>query len=224
MTLKFIELEIKMVIIKLKNIGKSISSEKITKLFNLANNSSGIIKNGVVTIDKQANDYFSINNGHMEVGNIRINRRGNKIKNYTVSLKDFTGLGIIKIPSNYIMRTLSHTDIEPEYEEWSHTSIKNYADLALFYKVFHDKEKLHHFESKAHNYGNTLIINGIDERVVFKKQELPTQKDFEIIFLSYMAFNHQEVVINLFGDNQFKNYLNNAKLSENLDVLRMYHV
>jgi len=209
--------------IELKNIGKSITEEKIMDLFHLANNKSNILKDGSVIISKESTDKFNIEHNKISIGQIQINRRGNTIQNYTVTLTDTSGNAALKMPHTYLLRTLSK-DVQPEYEEWTHSEMKNGADMFIFYKIFHDNPSLHHYEVEVYNYGNQLKIKNLKARVVNNKGLANKENSFDVLFLSWMAYKHQDMFIELFNTVDFEQALIHEKFKENLNVLKMYHI
>ena len=212
--------------IKLYNIDKSITETKIIDLFNLANKNSNIFKGGEVAISKQSPDTFNIEHNDFTVGHIKINRKGNKIKNYTITLKDRSGSGYLNIPrTTYKLHTLSK-NIQPEYEEWTCSEIYNEADLFICYKIFHDITPLplHHCEVEVFNYGNRLKLRNFKKRVVNDKKIVDKEYYFDILFLTWFAFKNQDVFIDLFNTNDFKQALKHEKFQDNLNVLKMYHI
>ena len=209
--------------IELKNIGKSITEKKIMDLFHLANNKSNIVKDGSVIISKESTDKFNIEHNKISIGQIQINRRGNTIQNYTVTLTDTSGNAALKMPHTYLLRTLSK-DVQPEYEEWTHSEMKNGADMFIFYKIFHDNPSLHHYEVEVYNYGNQLKIKNLKARVVNNKELANKESSFDVLFLSWMAFKQQDMFIELFNTVDFEQALKHEKFKENLNVLKMYHI
>lgn len=209
--------------IELKHIGKSITENKIMDLFHLANNNAKIVKDGDIIISKESTDKFNIEHNKKRIGQIQINRTGNTIKNYTVTLIDTLGAGEFKMPHTYLLKTLSK-DVKPEYEEWTHSEIHNGADMFIFYKIFHDNPPLHHYEVEVFNYQNKLKLKNLKARVVSNKELANKEKSFDILFLSRMAFKHQDMFIELFNTVDFKEALDNVKFKENLNVLKMYHI
>jgi len=209
--------------IETNNIGKSITENKIMDLFNLANKNSNIVKGGQVIISKQSTDNFNIDHNKITVGQIQINRKGNTIKNYTITLKDKSGSGDLKIPHTYLLRTQSK-NVQPEYEEWTCSEIYNEADLFIFYKIFHDSPSLHHYEVEAFNYGNRLKLRNLKERVVNDKKIVDKEHYFDVLFLTWFAFKNQDVFLDLFNTSDFKQALKHEKFQENLNVLKMCHI
>lgn len=231
-----------MIKIETKNTGKSISEKKLISLFTLANNSSQIVNTGSILITKESPDNFHIAHNNKSIGSIKINRkgnhsknysisssgtikvnsRGNQIKNYIVTLKDTAGNGVFKIPHTYLYRTNNAESLEPAYEEWTHNYLNNSADIFMFYKVFHDEEKMHHYETEVFKYGEKLNITGINIKKVFTLEENPTEQHFDTLFLSSMAFNHPEIFFELFKETDFKKSLLHQNLEDNIKILKMY--
>lgn len=209
--------------IELKNIGKSITEKKILDLFQLANDNSNIVKDGSVIISKESTDKFNIEHNKTSIGQIQINRRGKTIQNYTVILTDTSGNAALKMPHIYLLRTRSK-DVQPEYEEWTHTEIKNGADMFIFYKIFHDNPPLHHYEVEVHNYSSQLKIKNLKTRVVNNKDTANKKSAFDILFLTLMSLKHQDIFIELFNTVDFKEALKHDKFQENMNVLKMYHI
>lgn len=211
-----------MIKIETKNTGKSISEKKLIALFSLANNNSQIVKSGAILITKESPDNFHIANNNKSIGSIRINRKGNQIKNYIVTLEDTIGNGVFKIPHTYIYRTNNTDSLEPSYEEWTHNCLNNYADIFMFYKVFHDEEKKHCYETKVFKYSEKLNITGINIKKMFTLEENLTEQHFDTLFLSSMAFNHPEIFLELFEETDFKKSLSHQNIEENIKILKMY--
>jgi hypothetical protein len=209
--------------IELKNIGKSIAEKKIMDLFNLANNNSNIIKDGHVMISKESTDIFDIEHNKNSIGKIQIHRKGNVIKHYTVTLQDRSGVGDFKMPHTYWLRMLAK-DVEPEYEEWTHTEIQNGADMFIFYKIFHDNPPIHHYEVDVLNYENKCKIKNLKARVVNNKEIANKEYAFDVLFLKLMAFKYQDMFIELFNTVDFEQALTHEKIQQNLNVLKMYHI
>lgn len=211
-----------MITIECQNTGNILAKNKAIQLFKYANTASKMIKSGNVIISKApCSDIFTIEYDKENVGNIEIIRKGNKIQNYIISLDIEMGVGYLKIPHIYRMRSKSSTDLSPCYEEWHSYTMKNNADLTIRYKIIEDDVIYHEYDVDVLNYGIDLKLKNINARLTRREASSHQDVYFSHLSLRYFAFTQQDIFIDLFGTNDFLEAMNSPKLQDNIDVLNM---
>jgi hypothetical protein len=213
-----------MITIDFNNTGNVLSKQKAIYLFEYANKATQMIKSGHVLIDKHSSEIFHIKYENKTIGQIQIIRKGNKIKNYITTLLLKKGIGYLKIPHTYTMRSQSSKDLSPMYEEWTYHTIENSADLNISYKIVQDEGCVHAYDIDVLNYGKEFKIKNINARLMRKEHEANQELYFNRLSLSYIAFTQQDFFIELFGTTDFIEALNSPNYQSNLDVIKMCEI
>lgn len=213
-----------MITIDFKNTGNVLSRQKAVSLFEYANNATKMIKTGHIVIGRQSSGIFHIQCDGKTVGRIQITKNGNKIKNYITTLVLKSGVGYLRMPHTYTMRSKSSKDLSPMYEEWTYHTIENSADLDISYKIVQDEGCVHSYDIDVLNYGEELKIINLNARLQRKEHEANQALYFNRLALSYIAFTQQDFFIDLFGTNDFIEALNSPHYQSNLDVINMCEI
>lgn len=213
-----------MIKIEFKNTGNFLSKQKAISLFEHANKATKMIKSGAILISKHSSNIFHIKYDNKTIGSIQITKKGNKIKNYITMLSLKAGVGYLRSPHTYTMKSMSSTDLQPMYEEWRCHSMGNSADLNISYKILKDEDYVHEYDVDVLNYGEEFKIKNLNTRLARRANESNQDIHFNHLDLSYLAFTRQDFFIDLFGTNDFRQALESPNFQYNVDVIKMCEI